>query len=147
MTEAKQTQGKPKKVKPNVTLKRRVTIRAIVTDKLKEYLRFELSESTRMAEKRRGEIDVQLTSDNVPAPMKTQAEAEKLQINQTLSQTETQLKSIDALEDGALFTQGVIEGFVGISVGDNLYEKLGGMEILIKDGIVQNVTAVGNPAI
>jgi hypothetical protein len=142
------TDNKPvKKTKPNVTLKRRVTIRAVVTDKLKEYLRFELSESTRMAEKRNKELDAQLNTSNIPAPMKAQAETEKLQIKQTLSQTDAQLKSIEALEDGALFTQGVIEGFVGISIGDNLYEKLGGMEILIKDGIVENVTPVGNPAI
>lgn len=134
------------KVKPQVTLKRRVTIRALVTDKLKEYLRYELSESTRMAEQRKREIENQLTSVALTDHLKAQIESEKIKVEQTLKQSDAQLNSINALENGSYFTQGVIEGFVGVSVGDNLYEKLGGMEIVIEDGIVQKISAVSIPS-
>jgi len=136
---------KARKPKPQVTLKRRVTIRAVVTDKLKEYLKFELNESNRVSTQRKQEIQVQLSE--ATGAVKAQLEAELSQIDQTLAQTPAQEAAIDKLEDGSHFTQGVIEGFVGVSVGDNLYEKLGGMEILIEDGVVQKITPVGNPAI
>lgn len=134
------------KSKPQVTLKRRVTIRALVTDKLKEYLRYELAESNRGAEQRKKEIEHQLQSMALTDHLKAQAESEKIKIEQTINQSGAQLNSINSLENGSYFTQGVIEGFVGVSVGDNLYEKLGGMEIVIEDGVVQKISAVSNPS-
>lgn len=148
MSKGNEHKSKPAegKLKPQVTLKRRVTIRALVTDKLKEYLRYELSESTRVAEQRKKEIGHQLQSMTLTDHLKAQIESEKIKVEQTINQSSAQLNSINSLEDGSYFTQGVIEGFVGVSVGDNLYEKLGGMEIVIEDGVVQKISAVSNPS-
>ncbi len=43
---------------------------------------------------------------------------------------------------GSTFSQGTIDGLVSIKPGDNLYHKLGAAEIIIKDGIVQEI--IGN---
>ena len=37
------------------------------------------------------------------------------------------------------FVQGPLEGPVNVSMGDNLYKKVGGAEIIVKDGIVQEI--------
>jgi len=48
------------------------------------------------------------------------------------------------LQMGSYFMQGTVDGFVSVNVGDNLYEKLGGMEIFIEDGIVQDIVPVSD---
>ncbi len=50
---------------------------------------------------------------------------------------------IKELQPGSLFTQGIIEGFASVKEGDNLYEKLGAMEIIVQDGVIQTIRAVG----
>ena len=47
------------------------------------------------------------------------------------------------LQPESHFVQGMVDGFVSVNPGDHLYEKLGAMEIVIKDGIVQNINAIG----
>ena len=46
------------------------------------------------------------------------------------------------LQIGSEFVQGPLEGPVHVSVGDNLYKKVGGAEILVKDGIIQEIRGV-----
>ena len=130
-----------KKAKGQVTLKRRVSIKAVVTDKFKEYLRFELSETVRGAKERITAIDTQLKSESEGSSLYMQLQSEKDQLTQTVSQSDPQKSMIDNLQNETLFSQGIIDGFVSVSVGDNLYEKLGGMEITVKDGVIQKITS------
>ena len=44
----------------------------------------------------------------------------------------------------SIYSQGPIDGMVTVSAGDNLYEKLGGVEIVVKDGVVQEIN--NNPS-
>jgi hypothetical protein len=37
------------------------------------------------------------------------------------------------------FVQGPLEGPVTVKMGDNLYKKIGAAEILVKDGVVQEI--------
>ncbi|NBV41533.1 hypothetical protein EBR96_02025 [bacterium] len=60
----------------------------------------------------------------------------------TIKVVVTETDAINQLELNSLFTQGTVDGFVSVSEGDNLYEKLGGMEILVQDGVVQKITPV-----
>jgi len=133
--------GIQKATKQQVTLKRRVTIKAVVTDKFKEYLLLELSENLQQAERRLKEIESTLTASQNPA-INQQLNKESKQIKDSLSQLPKQKEAIEKLKNDTFFSQGVIEGFVSVSIGDNLYEKLGAMEIVVKDGVVQELTPV-----
>ncbi len=130
--------------KSQVTLKRRVTIKAVVTDKFKEYLNLELTENVRVSGLRIQEIN-QLLADPKNTMLVQQLTAEKEQALLSLENEAAQKKMIAELENDTIFNQGAIDGFVSVSVGDNLYEKLGGMEIMVKDGIVEKVTPVTSP--
>ena len=56
----------------------------------------------------------------------------------------TQRRSIiKGLELNTEFVQGVVDNFVEIKVGDNLYEKLSNTEVLIKDGVVVEIRGRG----
>jgi len=135
--------------KPSVTLKRNVTIKAIVTDKFKDYLLFEVSQNGQ-------QIDLQLKDLQTKKAELGAANSKLLieQVDQQIAQlqaTQAELKNrietIKKLENDTYFSQGVIEGLVTLGEGDNLYEKLGGMEIIIKDGVVQKINPVGTPQI
>ncbi len=134
----------------SVTLKRTVTIKVVVTEKFKSYMLFELNESIRSAEQRTLLINQQIpqldrlaSTDNIGRQaLLQQLEAEKIQLDATIKDQQTRIDAINDLKLESLFLQGTVDGFVSVSEGDNLYEKLGGMEIILKDGIVQKITPV-----
>ncbi len=127
---------------PQVTLKRRVTVKAIVTEKFKQYLRLEVQETKIAGDARLAQINEQLPKLSAADPTFGQLAQERQQIEMTLRQLPEQEKLIEELEDGTHFSQGTIDGFVSVQIGDNLYEKLGGMEILVKDGIVEKMSSL-----
>ena len=51
----------------------------------------------------------------------------------------SQKQFINSLELKSLYSQGPVEGFVTVNVGDNLYEKLGGIELVVEDGVVKKI--------
>ena len=129
------------KQKQQITLSRRVAIKAIVTDKFKQYLNFELEQAARMTNQRIKDIDRKLSNLDKSHPNVKLFTDDKLRLQDELDSTKSQEATIGTLKDGELFSQGTIEGFVGVGVGDNLYDKLGGLELIVKDGIIQTIQA------
>lgn len=129
------------KPKQQITLSRRVAIKAVVTDKFKQYLHFELEQAVRMTEQRIKELDEKLSKLDKTHPNFKLFSEDKLRLQDELQTTKQQESTIGTLKDGELFSQGTIEGFVAVTVGDNLYDKLGGLEVVVKDGIVQKIQA------
>lgn len=134
----------------SVTLKRSVTIKVIVTEKFKQYMLFEISEARKNAETRLMQIDQQLDqisklaeSESGKQLISQKVEAEKIQLKATLVDLEGREQAVNGLTLDSHFIQGNIDGFVSVSEGDNLYEKLGGMEILAKDGVIQKISPLG----
>jgi len=154
MSTSKPSPKKPEKPsdKRSVTLKRTVTIKVVVTEKFKSYMLYELNEAVRNAEQRTQLINQQIpqldqlaASDNVGRQaLIQQLEAEKIQLDATIKDQQARIDAINGLQLGTFFTQGTVDGFVSVSEGDNLYEKLGGMEIILNDGIVQKITPVAS---
>ena len=108
---------KPTPTQKTLNLKRTVTIKAIVTEKFKEYMRYEIQRSI----------------------YNLQTQGESPQTKERLEEAHLQLEAIDLLALGSQFVQGVVDGFVTVSEGDNLYDKLGGMEVIVLDGIVKKI--------
>lgn len=134
-----------------VTLQRTVTIKVIVTEDFKKYLTAELDRAIK-------NLDNQVTSledqgKSLIENLKKQGEKTKKQVSAIAQQInldkqqeslakEDLKKKIDQaknLKIGSEFVQGTINGFVKVKKGDNLYKKLGAMEVIIKDGVIQEL--------
>lgn len=134
----------------SITLKRTVTIKAIVTEDFKKYLVHELNNSIKSLDQKLQQMEIQgkqlvdaLTqqgaNDQIQS-IRQQMEMERMQQNNARQELTKRIDEANGLPLDSEFIQGTIDGFVSIKQGDNLYQKLGGMEIIIKDGIVQEIT-------
>ena len=132
-----------------ITLKRNVTVQAIVTEDFKKLLSEEISLNRENAEKRMHEIDKQANDilANLDrqkhavevAQVERQLQQERANYEATIRDLNGKLTQSKVLQVNSLFTQGTIEGFVNVKKGDNLYEKMGGLLLVVKDGIVQDI--------
>ncbi len=140
---------KEKEKAATVTLKRTVTIKAVVTEKFKEYMMFEIQEAIKVAQFKIGDIQKKAESvakgGNGPdiQNFRMRLEAERFELTQSIGELQRRMDSVKTLQLNTHFVQGMVDGFVAVNTGDNLYEKLGAMEIIIKDGLVQHINAVG----
>ncbi|MBI5078485.1 YlqD family protein [Candidatus Saganbacteria bacterium] len=135
-----------------IELKRVVMVKAIVTEAFKQNLTKELERAV-------ANLDTQMTqmegqSKNYLEDLKKKglmqkAAAFKHQLDeerarQTAARSDLLMKIEEAkrLQLGSEFVQGPLEGPVDLGIGDNLYKKVGGAEIIVKDGIVQEIRGV-----
>jgi len=68
-----------------------------------------------------------------------QIDAEKRRLEAVKLELQERSGEVDKLEIGSEFPRGTVEGTVEISVGDNLYEKLAGYQLIVKDGLVVQI--------
>jgi hypothetical protein len=138
-----------KKKKEAIELKRVVMVKAIVTEAFKQNLVKEL-------ERAAGNLDTQTSQiterskaylENLKkkglmqkaAAFRHQIEEERAKQAAAKSDLMMKIEEAKKLQLGSEFVQGPLEGPVNVSVGDNLYKKVGGAEIIVKDGIIQEI--------
>lgn len=134
-----------------VTLQRTVTIKVIVTEDFKKYLTAELEKAIKNLDNQVINLETQgkaLIENLKKQGDKTQKQVSAIaqQINldkqqESLAKEDLnkKIEQASSLKIGSEFVQGTINGFVKVKKGDNLYKKLGAMEIIIKDGVVQEI--------
>ena len=71
--------------------------------------------------------------------IRDQGEQEQARLSQMKSEMETQGKYIADLPIDSRFTQFSLQSPVELKVGDTIFQKLEGSEIVIKDGVVQEI--------
>lgn len=76
---------------------------------------------------------------NYVMQVREQLEREKATRESTVKELDERLKEMDSMKEGTIFTQGTLDSFIDVKVGDNLEDKLGKAEIVIKDGVVQSI--------
>lgn len=131
-----------------VNVKRNVVLRAVVTPKLREEITREVDQAIEQIDQRVEQIDVstkfylaelQRTNLQQAINVRKQIEAEKQKhqdLRIALQQRKEQIKN---LEDGQEIIRGALESFVTVKPGDNLAELLGGVEIVVKDDLVEDI--------
>ncbi|OGC11866.1 hypothetical protein A3K48_05190 [candidate division WOR-1 bacterium RIFOXYA12_FULL_52_29] len=132
-----------------IELKRVVMVKAIVTEAFKQNLIKELERAIANLEGQLGQMENQSKNyleDLKKKGLMQKAAAFKHQLDeernrQAASKSDLMMKIEEAkrLQIGSEFVQGPLEGPVSVNIGDNLYKKVGGAEILVKDGIVQEI--------
>jgi len=132
-----------------IELKRVVMVKAIVTEAFKQNLVKELERAVANIDAQTAQMDGRSKAylDNLKkkgmmqkaAAFKHQMEEERSR--QAAAKSDLMMKIEDAkkLQLGSEFVQGPLEGPVDVSIGDNLYKKVGGAEIIVKDGIIQEI--------
>jgi hypothetical protein len=132
-----------------IELKRVVMIKAIVTDAFKDNLVKELERAVKNLEAQENQMEMQSTNYmedlkkkglmQKAAAFKHQLEEERAR--QAAAKSDLTMKTEEAkrLVLGTEFVQGPLEGPVKVGLGDNLYKKVGGAEIIVKDGVIQEI--------
>ncbi len=135
--------------KNEIELKRVVMVKAVVTEPFKQNLVKELERAvtnidnqlSQMEERSKAYLE-DLKKKGLmqkAAAFRHQYEDEKAR--QTASRSDLLLKIEEAknLQLGTEFVQGPLEGPVTVKMGENLYKKIGGAEVVVKDGIIQEI--------
>jgi chromosome segregation ATPase len=135
---------------------RQIAVRAIVTENFKSQVRSEIArnieqldaEAQQMEFKsKRAIADLEKRSGGAPLPemrlqidqIKGQTESEKTRLEQLKQDLQAQSRALAELPLGSVVTQFTLESPLDVNVGDNIFQRLEGGEILVKDGIIQEI--------
>ncbi len=139
----------------NLLLKRPVNIKAIVTPRWKEEVQQQLQGQINQIDGQLQQLDMQgqraiseiqkQTLQPLGTQVSQQIESIQIQVNQKKSelleeknQQLQQLQQVQLLELDQEVSQGTIESFFRVEIGDNLVRKMN-VEILLRDGIVEEI--------
>jgi YlqD protein len=132
-----------------IELKRVVMVKALVTEAFKDNLVKELERAVKNLDTQVQQMDFQAKShmeDLKKKGMISQMTSFKKQLEeekgrQAAAKADLQMKIDEAkkLVLNTEFIQGPLEGPVMVKNGDNLYKKIGAAEILVKDGVIQEI--------
>ena len=129
-----------------VTVTRPVLIKAVVTESFKRLYVQDLEDAIKRADTileqittqiRRSELERQVSAQS--RAIRQQLEVEHARQEAAKAELQMRLREAEALQLNTEFTQGTVESLVEVSIGDNLFNKLGRAEILVKDGIILEI--------
>lgn len=132
-------------------VKRNVTIKSQVTDEFREKAQSELTDEVATIDNQLKSLESQYQQSlqqleelarqghNVARQMDQlhqDARSKQQQLQTLKAEVSKQLANLDKVSNGDYVITGQLENFIEVSVGDNIYEKIRGAEILLKDGVV-----------
>lgn len=139
----------------SVQLKRQVTVKTKVTDTFRERAQSELSNELKLLDTQLQQLEAQyqhslqqlekMAQQGQPVQkqleqLNQEAQQKRGQLASLKMQVSSELGNLDKVENGSYVVTGMLENFVELRVGDNLYEKLSNAEMLIEDGIIKSIT-------
>ncbi len=136
----------------SIELKRVVMVKAIVTEAFKQNLVKELeravsnidTQASQMVERSKSYLESLKKKGMMQKAAAFKHQMTEERTRQAAAKADLTMKIGEAkkLQMGTEFVQGPLEGPVHVALGDNLYKKVGGAEIIVKDGIIQEVRGV-----
>ncbi len=129
-----------------LTISRPVVIKTIVTEAFKRLYVQDLEEALKRVEAIVQQLDTQIRRSELERQVSPQARSIRQQLELERARQEAaraeltmRLREAQQLELNSEFPQGTVEGVVEVKVGDNLLNKIGRTEIVVKDGIVMEI--------
>lgn len=140
----------------SLPLIRQIAVRAIVTEKFKvqvdseikrnleqldaemQQLEFKGKRAIADLEKKAGAQGIVEGHAQIEV-VKGQMESERARLLKLKEDMQAQGKAIAELPIGSVVTQFTVESPVDVRVGENIFERLEGGEILVRDGIIQEI--------
>ncbi len=138
-----------------LTIKRSITVRAVVTSAWKEEAERELSNAISTTDQQLSQLeqegqqvvdDVRRQSANPLDPrvqeqvaeVQRQVAAKRAELEEQKRNLLEQQVQVRDLEMGQIVEQGQLDSFCELKVGDNLVEKMQ-VSIVVRDGVVENI--------
>jgi uncharacterized phage infection (PIP) family protein YhgE len=140
----------------SLQLIRQIAVRAIVTENFKNQVGQEIQRNLQQIDAelqqlefkaKRAIVDIEKRSGGaVSTEAKTQVDSirqqvdtEKARLTQMKDEMTSQLQALAELPIGSVITQFTVENPVEVRVGENIFQRLEGGEILVKDGVIQEI--------
>lgn len=127
-------------------VKREIAVTAIVTESLKEELLQQIQASLERVDASQKEMEaqsrhfmLQLPSADMVSALRQQVETETRRFERTRRELRERREEVSKLTIGDRVPYTTLEGEIDVAVGDNLIEKVANAEIVIKDGIIQEI--------
>jgi|SRR5262249_21474121 len=139
-----------------IQLMRQVAVKAIVTENFKTQVGNEINRNLAQIDAELQQLDFKgkraITEiekrypQGMPADargqvdsIRMQVEQEKMRLLQLKEEMTGQMQALAELPLGSVVTQFTVENAVEVRVGENIFQRLEGGEILVKDGIIQEI--------
>jgi acyl carrier protein len=140
----------------SIQLLRQIAVKAIVTENFKnqigseirrnleqldaelQQLEFKTKRSIADIEKKFG-VTLPPESKAQVETMKNQLESERTRLTQLKNEMQEQSKNLAELVIDSVVTQFTVENLVEVKVGENIFQRLEGGAIIVKDGIIQKI--------
>ncbi|MBX2859763.1 MAG: YlqD family protein [Vampirovibrio sp.] len=138
----------------SIQLKRQVNIKSKVTPQFKEQATGELSREVKLIESQLEMLESQYQhtlkqleemagqGQGVKKQLdqlNQEAQGKRNQLSSLKMEVSRQLANLDKVEDGNYVITGMLESFVTLKVGDNIYQKIQNTEILVENGIITDI--------
>jgi chromosome segregation ATPase len=140
----------------SVQVKRQVTVKTKVNDNFRTRAKSELDNELKLIDTQLQQLEAQYQyslqqlekvaqqGQNVQAQLQQlngEAQQKRSQLASVKMQVSSEMGNLDNVENGQYIITGQLEEVLSVHVGDNIYEKLQGAEILIEDGVVTHISA------
>jgi ketosteroid isomerase-like protein len=130
----------------SIQLIRPVTIKAVVTDGLKQRLRTDMQEAIKILDEETARLDSEVKRaqlmGNIPSQQLMQLnqviQQEKAKRADRRAQLEDEMHAVDGLPMGTEIVQGQAQSLTTVAVGDDLEAALG-VEIVVRDGKITEI--------
>lgn len=140
----------------SIQLVRQVAVKAIVTENFKSQVGNEIARNLQQIEAelqqlefkaKRAVADIEKRSSQPMSAdsraqidtIRQQVETEKMRLLQLKEEMTGQNQALSELPLGSVVTQFTVENPVEVRVGENIFQRLEGGEILVKDGVIQEI--------
>ncbi len=128
-------------------VKRSILLKAVVDDALKNDLLKQLQDNQKKIDLEIERLNYQINKLLIESPMdiresialRKKVEEEKRDGELLKDQILNKIKEVNSLDLGSIYPIGVIEGLAELKVGDNLWDKVNNCEIIIKEGIIEEI--------
>lgn len=138
----------------SISLRRQVTIVAIVTEQFRQQASAELQAALQQMDmeaqqlefqgkRAMGDLEKRGASPAELEGLKGQIEENRQRLRAQKADLLGKLDMIGKMELGSEFVQGNVDNYVEVRVGDHLYAKLANPAVIVKDGIVQEIRGEG----
>jgi hypothetical protein len=135
---------------------RQIAVRAIVTENFKGQVGNEINRNIQQIDAELQQVEFKgkramaelekrigaVANPEIRAQIETiraQMESEKGRLQQLKEDMQAQSQALAELPLGAVVTQFTVENPVDVRVGENIFQRLEGGEILVKDGVIQEI--------
>jgi hypothetical protein len=140
----------------SISLIRQIAVRAIVTENFKSQVANEILRNIQQIDAelqqlefkgKRAIADIEKKSGGIVSTdarvqietIRGQVEQEKMRLMQLKEEMQGQNQALSELPVGSVVTQFTVENPVEVRIGENIFQRLEGGEILVKDGIIQEI--------